>query len=147
MAIIVAMKHSKTEIDSYSCLGFSWTFLFFGFIVQLLRGELLDAASYVVLVCVSIFLVDYIFFKFLFFVPDSRFIIAAWQVSMAFFYNGLHMRRLLERGYRFADNAERNKQAAASCGANLSLTEWRDELGRLPYEPYRPWNGWFKNVS
>ena len=44
MAKIVKIKHPQSGLIQEGKVGFSWTYLFFGFWVQLIRGELGVAA-------------------------------------------------------------------------------------------------------
>lgn len=65
-------------------IGFSWTTLFFGFFVPLIRGGAKWAVVMLLADCASIFLAN---------------------IILSFFYNGFYLRDLLEKGYTAADAA------------------------------------------
>ncbi|NIX75599.1 hypothetical protein HB375_03090 [Microvirga sp. c23x22] len=80
--------------------GFSWTYLYFGFWVPLIRGELVVAVLHLVLSVVTFGL---------------------WQIVVSFLYNKQYTNRLLEKGFRLTDTPERNQRAAAALGVDLSV--------------------------
>jgi len=70
--------------------GFSWTYLFFGWLVPLFRGELVVAALHLLFTVVTIGL---------------------WQIIFAFLYNQQFMTRMLEKGYVLKDTEENMARA------------------------------------
>lgn len=63
-------------------VGFSWTVLFFNFLVPLIRGHVVMGA---VMLAVAVF----------------SFLLSA--IVFAFFYNRMYLNYLLDKGYRFKD--------------------------------------------
>ena len=90
MATKVMIKHPQSGLIKDGYFGFSWTYLFFGWFVPLIRGELGVAALHLLFTLCT--------FGF-------------WQLVLAFLYNRQYMTRMLERGYVLAD-AEPVMQAA-----------------------------------
>ena len=96
----VILRHRDSGFTRTAYYGFSWTTLFFGFFPALFRGDYLTFIGGVVI---------YV-------------ILAAWSYGImavlasivwAFLYNKYHASRLLERGYMFADTADRVAEAKA----------------------------------
>jgi hypothetical protein len=84
MATCIRMMNPQTRIVKDGYVGFSWTYLFFGWWVPLFRGELSVAALH-----------------FLF----SLITLGLWQIVAAFLYNKQYMLRLIEnRGYVISDS-------------------------------------------
>jgi hypothetical protein len=112
MAKMTPMKHPDTGLTAQSYRGFSWVALLFGPIVPLLRGDwrgcLLWWPAIMAWVAMSIAL-D--------FRPGTN---AIGFVFMAIYYNRLHARSLLKRGYKFAGTEEENKLAAQAAGASIA---------------------------
>ena len=79
------MQNTNTGMIKKGYVGFSWTYLFFGWWVPLLRGELGIAALHLLFTCVTFGL---------------------WQFIMCFMYNKLYMTRMLEKGYVLKDSPE-----------------------------------------
>jgi hypothetical protein len=98
MAQKVKMKNLQTGQVKTGFYGFSWTYLFFGFWVPLIRGELVIAALH------------------LFFTVVTG---GLWQVIVCFLYNKQYTNRLIEKGYTFADDPIRNQAAAGRIGVEL----------------------------
>lgn len=91
MASIVMLKHRDSGIIKRGFYGFSWTTLFFGFWPALFRADFLTfIGGFVVLVLVGIFTLGL----------GSVIAMIVW----AFFYNKFYTRKLLEKGYTFADS-------------------------------------------
>ncbi|TCR63360.1 hypothetical protein [Bosea sp. BK604] len=99
MAQVVMMKNDRTGLVKKGFVGFSWTYLFFGFWVPLIRGELTVAALHLLF---------------------TMFTFGLWQFIVAFLYNKQYTTRLIEQGYRFADTDAMNMLAAQRIGVDLS---------------------------
>ncbi|MDF7673599.1 hypothetical protein PT277_01235 [Acetobacteraceae bacterium ESL0709] len=92
MAQAVLIRNRVSGIVREGYVGFSWTYLFFGFLVPLFRGEIAIAVFHAILT----FLTG-----------------GFWQIFYAFFYNRHYMTRMLsQEGYDLADTPERNQMAA-----------------------------------
>jgi hypothetical protein len=98
MATRVTIKHPQSGLVRNGYVGFSWTYLFFGFWVPLIRGEIGIAALHFMLTIVTVGL---------------------WQFVVSFLYNKQYMTRKLTSGWVLADNAERNTLAAVKLGMAL----------------------------
>lgn len=85
MATKVMIQHPATGLTKNGYFGFSWTYLFFGWWVPLVRGELGVAALHLLFTLIT--------FGF-------------WQIIMAFLYNRQYMTRMLEKGYVLKDTEE-----------------------------------------
>ena len=83
MATYIALKHPASGLIKNGYYGFSWTYLFFGWLVPLFRGELGIALLHLLLTC---------------------FTIGLWQIVFAFMYNKQYMTRMLEKGYVLEGN-------------------------------------------
>ncbi len=101
MAKPVIMKNPQNGLIKKGLYGFSWTYLFFGWFVPLIRGELGVAALHLLFSIVTFGL---------------------WQIIVAFLYNKHYMSRLITAGFKFADQPQINAEAAAAVGADLTLT-------------------------
>lgn len=95
MARRVMLHHPTTGLCRPGYIGFSWTYLFFGWLVPLLRGELGVAALHL-----------------LFTVATFWF----WQLVMPFFYNKQYMVRMIEKGYVLSDSDPLAAEARAHLG-------------------------------
>ncbi len=84
MATIISLK--KDNLIKKGLVGFSWTTLFFGFIVPIIRGDVKWA---IVMVVVTLF----------------SFVLS--NIVFAFIYNKQYTTRLLESGYEPADEYSR----------------------------------------
>ena len=93
MAQMVRLTHKDSGIMKNGYYGFSWTTFFFGSLPALLRGDFLTFIGSFVVCCLIGLMTAGIGMFFAGFI---------W----AFFYNGYYTRRLLERGYQFADASE-----------------------------------------
>lgn len=100
MAKTVMMKNNENGVRRKGFYGFSWTYLFFGWFVPLIRGELGVAVLHFFLAIFSCGIAQLIF---------------------CFLYNKQFTQRLLEKGYRFADRPEVNSAAAVAIGVDLSV--------------------------
>ena len=74
-------------------MGFSWTYLLFGFLVPLFRGEIAISAMHLLIALFTLWL--------------------PWNILMGFLYNRQYMTRMLTSGWGLADTPERNAMAAA----------------------------------
>jgi len=86
MATKIRMRHPKTGIVKDGFFGFSWTYLFFGFFVPLLRGHYAMAGIHFI-----IYLFNWVSFGIL-------------GIILAFFFNKFYTLRLIEDGYEFDDD-------------------------------------------
>lgn len=100
MATRVMMKNPTTGLTKKGYVGFSWTYLFFGGLVPLFRGEISTGALHLVLSILTAGISNLIF---------------------CFLYNKQFMHRLIEAGYRFADQPATNEYAAQKIGADLGM--------------------------
>jgi|SRR6185436_13084300 len=92
MATSVLIRHSPSGLTRNGYVGFSWTYLFFGWLVPLFRGELSVAALHLLFTLVTGGL---------------------WQLIVCFLYNRQYMIRMLTSGWILADSEVRNAMAAA----------------------------------
>ena len=95
MATKVLIKHPQTNLVQNGYVGFSWTYLFFGWWVPLIRGELGVAALHLLFTIVTAGL---------------------WQLIVSFLYNKQYMTRKLIAGWVLSDTPEMNKIASAKLG-------------------------------
>ena len=98
MAANVKIKHTASGLMKTGCYGFSWTYLFFGFMVPLFRGEIGIALLHAILCVITAGL---------------------WWLISAFIYNKQYMTRMLTHGWVLADTPERNAAAARALGVAL----------------------------
>lgn len=94
----VLMKNLATGQIKAGYFGFSWTYLFFGFFVPLVRGELSTAALHLLFTIVTLGL---------------------WQFVIAFLYNRQYTQRLVATGFRLSDSPDKNRRAAERIGLDL----------------------------
>jgi len=92
MATSVLIRHRESGLTRSGYVGFSWTYLFFGWLVPLFRGELGVAALHLLFTIVTGGL---------------------WQLIVCFLYNRQYMTRMLTGGWVLADSEGRNALAAA----------------------------------
>ena len=95
MATKVLIKHPQSNLVQSGYVGYSWTYLFFGWFVPLFRGELGVAALH-----------------FLF----SAVTFGLWQLIVSFLYNKQYMTRKLLSGWVLADTPEKNLLASVKLG-------------------------------
>jgi hypothetical protein len=95
MARKVMLQHPQTGLVRSGYYGFSWTYLFFGWWVPLIRGELGVAALHLLF---------------------TLFTFGLWQLIVAFLYNRHFMIRMLEKGYVLADREEVMAAARVALG-------------------------------
>jgi hypothetical protein len=100
MATPVIIQHPVNGLTKKGYFGYSWTYLFFGWFVPLIRGELGVAALHLLF---------------------TMFTFGLWQVIVSFLYNKQFMTRMLEKGYVLKDTDEVMAQARMKLGiADLS---------------------------
>ena len=95
MATSIRLKHKESGLIKTGKYGFSWTYLFFGWFVPLVRGEIEIAALHLL----------FTFFSF-----------GIFQIIMSFLYNKQYMIRMLTSGWELADNDYENKRAKFHLG-------------------------------
>ena len=95
MATAVMIRHTPSGLTRKGYFGFSWTYLFFGWLVPVFRGELGIGALHLLFTLVTGGL---------------------WQLIVCFLYNGQYMTRMLTNGWVLADGPDRNAQAARTLG-------------------------------
>lgn len=105
MATVVLLKHRESGLIKNGFYGFSWTTLFFGIFPALFRSDFVTfIGGFVIYVILGAFTFGI-----------GSFIAAfVW----AFMYNKYYTRRLLERGYVFADNDTNTTQAKLALGVS-----------------------------
>lgn len=95
MATRVLMRHPSSRLIKKGYFGFSWTYLFFGWLVPLFRGELVVAALHLFFTIITL---------------------GIWQIITAFLYNRQFMTRQLEKGYELYDELITMKLARMKIG-------------------------------
>jgi hypothetical protein len=95
MATRVKMYNHNTGIPRDGYFGFSWTYLFFGFFVPLLRGNYKIALFHFL---IWFFSITFMVFWFV-------------QPLLAFFFNRFYTLDLIENGYVFMDEPELVEEA------------------------------------
>jgi hypothetical protein len=81
----VAFRHVPSGLAKNAYVGFCWTYVFFGWIVPVVRGEIGIGVLHLVLTLVSLGL---------------------FQLVMPFLYNKQHATRLLTSGWSLADSTD-----------------------------------------
>lgn len=103
MATRIPMKHKETGVLKDGYYGFSWTTLIFGFFPALFRGDFITfIGGFVISVIIAMMTLGI----------GAFFISLVW----AFMYNKYYTRKLLERGYVFADTEANNAMASSAIG-------------------------------
>lgn len=96
MAKGITIKHPSSGMTRTGYYGFSWTYLFFGFLVPIFRGELGVGALHLLF---------------------TIFTVGIWQVVMAFLYNKQYMARMLtEKGWVLDGSESENVLAKRALG-------------------------------
>jgi hypothetical protein len=85
VATKVIIQHPANGLTKNGYFGYSWTYLFFGWFVPLIRGELGVAALHLLF---------------------SLFTFGIWQIIVSFLYNKQYMTRMLEKGYVLKDTED-----------------------------------------
>lgn len=91
----VMLKHQQSGLIRKGYYGFSWTYLFFGWIVPIFRGEIGIGALHLLFTLVSFGL---------------------FQLVMPFLYNKQYTSRQLTSGWILADSEENNAKARERLG-------------------------------
>jgi hypothetical protein len=86
----VLIKHPQSGLVKSSYVGFCWTYLFFGWFVPVIRGEIGVGVLHLIL---------------------TIFTFGLFQIIMAFLYNKQYMTRLLTSGWVLNDSQELNALA------------------------------------
>ncbi|TFW71188.1 hypothetical protein C3Y98_07930 [Methylotenera oryzisoli] len=92
MAKKVIIQHPVNGLTRNGYYGYSWTYLFFGWLVPLFRGELGVAALHMLF---------------------TLFTFGLWQLIVSFLYNKQYMTRMLEKGYVLKDSEQTMAEARA----------------------------------
>ena len=95
MATRILIKHKESGMMKNGLYGFSWTYLFFGWFVPIIRGELGVGALHLLFTIVTF---------------------GIWQFIVCFLYNKQYMTRLLTKGWILAGTEEENQKARAALG-------------------------------
>lgn len=95
MATGVIIQNPNNGLTRIGYFGFSWTYLFFGWWVPLIRGELGVAALHLLFTICTFGL---------------------WQLIVSFLYNKQYMVRMLEKGYVLKDEPHLMARARAALG-------------------------------
>jgi hypothetical protein len=95
MATAVLIKHDQSGLVKKGFYGFSWTYLFFGWLVPVFRGELGVGALHLLF---------------------SIFTFGIWQLIVCFLYNKQYMMRMLIEGWRLAGGENENALAKLALG-------------------------------
>ena len=97
MATSVNIKHTSSGLTKTGYYGFSWTYLFFGWLVPMIRGELGVAALHLLF---------------------SIFSLGIWQLIACFIYNKQYMQRLITTGWELVGSDEEVQSAKFSLGVS-----------------------------
>ena len=95
MATSIGLRHPASGLIKNGYYGFSWTYLFFGWLVPLIRGELGIAILHLIL---------------------TFFTLGLWQLVFSFMYNKQYMTRMLEKGYVLAGTEDQLIAARQALG-------------------------------
>jgi hypothetical protein len=98
MAIAIQMRHNRHGIYKDGYVGFSWTYLFFGFFVPLLRGHYRYALYHFIIFVLSGPLIPFV------------------QLILAFMFNRWYTLDMIERGYQFDTTPELKAYACEKLG-------------------------------
>ena len=91
----VLIKHTQSSIVKSGYIGYCWTYLFFGWIVPIFRGEIGISALHLLFTLVTVGL---------------------FQFVMSFLYNKQFMIRQLTNGYELSDEESVNLMAKKRLG-------------------------------
>jgi hypothetical protein len=100
MAKSILIKNPQNGLLKNGVYGFSWTYLFFGGLVPLFRGEIAIAILHIILSIMTLGISNIIF---------------------AFIYNRQYMQRQITQGFKLADRPEVNAACAVAIKADLAL--------------------------
>ena len=91
----VLIKHTQSSIVKSGYIGYCWTYLFFGWIVPIFRGEIGISALHLLFTLITVGL---------------------FQFVMSFLYNKQFMIRQLTNGYELSDEESVNLMAKKRLG-------------------------------
>jgi len=91
----ILLRHMKSGLTKNGYVGFCWTYLIFGWIVPVVRGEIWIGVLHMILTTISLGL---------------------FQIIMPFLYNKHYTSRLITSGWALADSQERNEFARRKLG-------------------------------
>jgi hypothetical protein len=91
----VLLRHMESGLTKNGYVGFCWTYLIFGWIVPVVRGEIWIGVLHMILTAISLGL---------------------FQIIMPFLYNKQYTSRLLTSGWVLADIQEKNELARRKLG-------------------------------
>ncbi len=91
----IKVKHNESDIQKNCFVGYSWTYLFFGFFVPIFRGEISIGFFHLIL---------------------SLFTFGIFQLIMSFLYNKQYSTRLLNNSWSLNDSEENNAIARQKLG-------------------------------
>lgn len=106
MATKMMMKNERTGKFKKTCEGFSWTALFFGPLVPLVRR---DWKYFLLYMVVFGFLTNALPLEI------AQYVGAAFMIGMAFIYNDLHNKDLLNKGFNFTDEVPEESSSFFFC--------------------------------
>jgi hypothetical protein len=91
----ILLRHMESGLTKNGFVGFCWTYLIFGWIVPVVRGEIWIGVLHMILTVISLGL---------------------FQIIMPFLYNKQYTSRLLTSGWVLADIQEKNELARRKLG-------------------------------
>ena len=91
----IMLRHWEAGLTKNGYVGFCWTYLFFGWLVPVVRGEIWIGVLHMILTAISLGL---------------------FQLIMPFLYNKQYTSRLLTTGWTLADSLEKNDFARRKLG-------------------------------
>lgn len=91
----ILLRHMESGLTKNGYVGFCWTYLIFGWIVPVVRGEIWIGVLHMILTAISLGL---------------------FQIIMPFLYNKQYTSRLLTSGWVLADIQEKNELARRKLG-------------------------------
>jgi hypothetical protein len=95
MATKIQMKHESSGMIKDGYYGFSWTYLCWGWLVPIFRGEMGIAATHLLF---------------------TVFTLSIFQLVNCFLYNKQYMTRMLTNGWELLGSEAENKQAKIALG-------------------------------
>lgn len=95
MAKKVRIKHEQSGLMKDGYFGFSWTYLFFGAFVPMVRGELGVGCLHLIF---------------------NMFTFGLWQLVVCFLYNKQYMTRMLQNGWTLDETDEQLSNARSALG-------------------------------
>jgi hypothetical protein len=95
MATPITIKHEQSGMMKKGYYGFSWTYLFWGWLVPIIRGEMgIGALHLLFTICT----------------------VGFWQLIMCFLYNKQYMTRMFTTGWTLSGGEAEIKQAKMELG-------------------------------